>query len=78
MRDIFKVGILAVNTLIAITHFVLSILIVPHIFGLLISGPMILVGVVGILYFLKVKKEMKQDYKVQYEMMGRKDSDSWF
>ncbi len=51
MRDSIKVGILAASTVIAIAHFILSIVIVPHILGLLISGPMILVGVLGIIYF---------------------------
>ena len=78
MRDTLKVAVLAGSTVIAAAHFILSIVIVPHIFGLLISGPMFLIGVLGILYFVKVKKAMKQDYKVQYEMMGKKENDSCY
>lgn len=64
MKDNAKVAILAASTLISITHFILSIIIVPHIFGLLISGPMIVICVLGIIYLVKVKKTMKKDYKI--------------
>jgi cytochrome c biogenesis factor len=68
--------ILTCSAILAVIHFAMSLIIVPHIFGLLISVTMIITNVLYIVYIVKIKKRMNEDYKVQYEMMGRKHKGS--
>lgn len=78
MKEKVLLAILSISAALSLVHFVLSFIIVPHIFGLLISITMLIFNLLYIIYLVKVKKKMSQDYKVQYEMMGRKNKDSCF
>jgi hypothetical protein len=64
------------SAIISLAYFILSFISVPHIFGMILSMSMLIVNCVSLLYILKIKKSYEQDYKVQYEMMGKKKDDS--
>jgi Na+/H+ antiporter NhaC len=76
MNERTKLAIYTLSALISLAHLVLSFIVVTHIFGLLMSAAMIIVNVLVLIYEIKVKKQISSDYKVQYEMMGRKQKDT--
>lgn len=64
MNDKALIVLLAISGVLAVAHFALSLCIVPHIFGIIISVTMIVVNGFTLLYIIKVKKSLSQDYKV--------------
>ena len=41
------------------------------------SAMMLICNILCIIYIVKVKAKIDQDYKVQYEMMGKKEDDTF-
>jgi hypothetical protein len=67
MKDSISLSILGFSTVLSLAHLVLSFVVVPHIFGFLISSSTLIFNILAIIYVLKVKGKMDEDYKVQYE-----------
>jgi len=67
MKDSISLSILGFSTVLSSAHLVLSFVVVPHIFGFLISSTTLIFNILAIIYILKVKGKMDEDYKVQYE-----------
>lgn len=78
MKDKALLWIFGCSAVISAMHIAMSLVIVPHIFGLLISITMFIINVLYLVYIVKIKKKLKEDYKIQYEMMGRKKKSSCF
>ena len=72
MKDSIALSVLGFSSVVSIAHLVLSYILVPHIFGLLLSSCTLIFNILGIIYILKVKEKMDQDYKLQYEQIGNK------
>lgn len=72
MKDNVKIGIVVTSGIISLTHFILSFVIVPHIFGIILSTTMLLFNIIYFVYLIKIKKQISEDFKVQYEMIGKK------
>ena len=67
MKDSVSLSILGISTVLSAAHLVLSFIIVPHIFGFIISSSTLIFNILAIIYVLRVKGKMDEDYKVQYE-----------
>lgn len=72
MNETLTVSVLVFSTLLSILHIILSLLVVPHIFGFLLSSTTLIFNILALVYILKVKKKVEIDYKVQYEKIGAK------
>jgi hypothetical protein len=64
MKDSISLSILGFSTVLSVAHLVLSFVVVPHIFGFLISSSTLIFNILAIIYILKVKGKMDEDYKV--------------
>ena len=67
MKDSVSLSILGLSTVLSAAHLVLCFIIVPHIFGFIISSSTLIFNILAIIYVLRVKGKMDEDYKVQYE-----------
>ena len=67
MKDSVSLSILGLSTVLSAAHLVLTFIIVPHIFGFIISSSTLIFNILAIIYVLRVKGKMDEDYKVQYE-----------
>ena len=56
MKDNVKIGIVISSGIISLTHFIVSFIVVPHIFGILLSMTMLLFNIIAFVYLIKIKK----------------------
>jgi magnesium-transporting ATPase (P-type) len=76
MNDKIMLGGVSFSLLVSITQLVLALLMVPHIFGIMLSITFIIINILILIYVLKVKKVLSRDVKMQYEELGRKRNET--
>lgn len=64
MNDKIMLGGVTFSLLVSIAQLVLSLLMVPHIFGIMLSITFIIINILILIYVLKVKKVLSSDVKM--------------
>ena len=76
MKENLLLPVFIVSGTLSLTHVVFTFLLVPHIFGGLTSISLLIFNILAIVYVVKVRKQIQEDFKSQYEKMGKKKDNS--
>jgi hypothetical protein len=76
MNEKVRLGGILCSLLLSVTELVMALLMVPHIFGIMISVTLLIINILYLIYELKVKQVLSNDIKKQYEELGKKHKET--
>ena len=77
-KEKIKITLIVISSLISLGQLISSFLLIPHIFGILFSGTILIINMFYLAYLIVFLQKIEADYKVQYELMGKKRNETCF